>query len=119
VALSAPPTANVSAYAPRLTGPPRIVRANGAHPTVDLTEVPEMSLPPSGEMDRGRQMALGAEASEPPSEPNPVTRDRASQRKRDAARRAAARNRQRQARKRASRQRWKRQVYHGVNLSGS
>jgi hypothetical protein len=114
-----PPTTGVSAYAPRLTSPPRIVRANGDHPTVDLTDVAEMPLPPSGEMDQGTKMALGAKPSTPPSEPYPVTRDRISQQKRDAARRAAARNRQNQARKRASRQRWTRQVVQGIDLSGS
>ena len=112
-------TALASPYARRLTRPPRIIRASGAHPVVDLTEVPEMPLPPSGEIDQRTQMALGAEPSASPSELNSVTRDRNSQQKRDAARRAAARNRQRQARKRASRQRWMRQVVQSINLSGS
>jgi hypothetical protein len=103
-----PATTDVSAYAPRLTSPPRIVRANGTHPTVDLTERHEMPPAPAGEMDRGTKMALGAQPAERSSEPDPVTRDRASRQERRAA-----------ARKRASRQRWKRQVYQSVNLSGS
>jgi hypothetical protein len=114
------PRSNVSAYAPRLTSPPRIVRANGDHPTVDLTDVPEMPLPPSGETDRGTRMALGAvPTTRQRSEPEAITRDRISQQKRDAARRAAARDRQRQASKRPSQSRWMRQVVQGVNLSGS
>ena len=112
-------TALASPYAPRLSRPPRIVRASGAHLVVDLTEVPEMPLPPSGEIDQRTQMALGGEPSSPRSEPNPAARDRASQQKRDAARPAAARNRQRQTRKRAARKNWKRQVYQSINLSGS
>ena len=112
-------TALASPYAPHLTRPPRIVRASGAHLVVDLTEVPEMPLPPSGEIDQRTQMALGAEPSASPSELNSVTRNRSNQQARDAARRAAVRNRQRQARKRASRQRWMRQVVQSINLSGS
>jgi hypothetical protein len=112
-------TALASPYAPRLTRPPRIVRASGAHLVVDLTEVPEMPVPPSGEIDQRTQMALGAEPSASPSEMTSATRDRGSQQKRDAARRVAARNRQLRARKRASRERWMRQVVQSVNLSGS
>jgi hypothetical protein len=114
-----PPTAIVSAYAPHLRSPPRIVRANGGQPTIGLTTTPEMPLPPPGERHQKTQMALGAEPSSPSSESNPVTRDSTSQQRREAARRAAARNRQRQTRKRASRKKWKRQVYQSINLSGS
>ena len=112
-------TALASPYALRLTRPPRIVRASGAHLVVDLTEVPEMPLPPSGGIERRTQMALGAQPFASPSELNSVTRDRSSQQARDAGRRAAARNRQGQVRKRASRQRWMRQVVQSINLSGS
>jgi hypothetical protein len=114
------PTATVLAYAPRLTSPPRIVRANGAHPMVDLAEVPEMPLSPPDDMDQGARMALGADPSEAQrSELEAITRDRISRQKRDAARRAAARSRQGQARKRTSQPRWMRQVVQSVNLSGS
>ncbi len=46
-----PRTASVSPYSPGLTSPPRIVRANGAPRAIDVTNTPEMPLPPPGEMN--------------------------------------------------------------------